>query len=347
MKNKSTNAAIFIPHLGCPHKCSFCDQNKTTKAINSVVGADFMSARDVREILESYAISLKQRKLTAQIGFFGGTFTALDWNYREELLVIANDYLKKYPEIFTGIRCSTRPDYIDEKILTQLKNYGVNALELGVQSMDEEVLKLNNRKHTSDDVRNSAKLIKSFGFELGVQMMTGLLGDTAEKSLYTADELIALKPVTARVYPTVILKGTLLGDLYERGEFETFSLEETVELCAEIYRRFVENNIKVIRLGLNISSKDEDRKKDIIGGNYGLQLGELCIGRYYFKKMLAFMQNCENKKFVVYTDRKNISKINGHKSENKIKLENLGYTYKIKEKQGADLEIEPLKRELF
>ena len=359
MKNKSTNAAIFIPHLGCPHKCSFCDQSKTTKAHNSVVGDAVLSVpterrglrslqnRDVREILESYAISLKQRKLTAQIGFFGGTFTALDWNYREELLKTANEYLKKHPEIFTGIRCSTRPDYVDEKILTQLKNYGVNAVELGVQSMCEEVLKLNNRKHTSDDVRNSAELIKSFGFELGVQMMTGLLGDTIEKSLYTADELIALKPVTARVYPTVILKGTLLGDLFERGEFETFSLEETVELCAEIYRCFTENNIKVIRLGLNISSKDEDRKKDIIGGNYGLQLGELCIGRYYFKKMLAFMQNTGAKKFVIHTDRKNISKINGHKSENKMKLENLGYTYKIKEKQDENMLIEPCEKNVF
>ncbi|MCL2637067.1 MAG: radical SAM protein [Oscillospiraceae bacterium] len=340
-KNKTTNAAIFIPHLGCPHTCSFCDQNKTTKAQNSV------TANDVREVLENYAVSLKQRNLTAQIGFFGGTFTALEWDYREELLRTANEYLKKESKIFTGIRCSTRPDYIDEKVLSQLKNYGVNAVELGVQSMDEEVLSLNNRRHTSEDVRKSAMLIKQFGFELGVQMMTGLLGDTPEKSLYTADELIALKPDTVRIYPAVILKGTMLGDLFERGEYETFTLEETVELCAEIYKRFTEKNIKIIRLGLNISSKDEEKKRNIIGGNYGLQLGELCIGRYYFKKMLTFMQNSNVRKFVIYTDRKNISKINGHKSENKIKFEKLGYTYKIKEKQGTDLEIEPCENNVF
>jgi histone acetyltransferase (RNA polymerase elongator complex component) len=331
--NKKTNAAIFIPHLGCPHTCSFCDQNKTTKAMNSV------SAKDVCEILESYVKSLKQRKLIAQIGFFGGTFTALDYNYREELLSTANKYLKKYPDIFTGIRCSTRPDYIDEKVLSQLKNYDVNAVELGVQSMDEEVLKLNNRKHSAEDVRRSAAMIKQFDFEFGVQMMTGLLGDTPEKSLNTTNELIALKPDTARVYPTVILKGTMLGDMFERGEFNTFSLEETIELCSEIYRRFIENNVKVIRLGLNISSKDSDRKKEIIGGNYGLQLGELCIGRYYFKKMVEIMQGSEAKKFCIYTDRKNISKVNGHKSENKKKLEKLGFIYKIKEKQGIDLEV--------
>jgi len=332
---KRTNAAIFIPHLGCPHKCSFCDQNQTTKAQNSV------SAKDVYDILESYATSLKQRGLTAQIGFFGGTFTALDWDYREELLSTANQYLRKYPEIFTGIRCSTRPDYINEKVLEQLRHYGVNAVELGVQSMDEDVLELNNRRHSSDDVRKSAELIKSFGFESGLQMMTGLLGDTAEKSLYTADELIKLKPDTARIYPTVILKNTMLGDLYESGKFKTFSLEETIVLCAEIYRRFTENNIKVIRLGLNISSKS-NLKNEIIGGNYGLQLGELCIGRYYFNRLLKFMQNSEAKKFHIYADRRNISKINGHKSENKLKLAELGYEFKIEEKQGADLEIEAL-----
>jgi len=219
----------------------------------------------------------------------------------------------------------------------------VNAIELGVQSMDEEVLRLNNRNHSSDDVRTAARLIKEFGFELGLQMMTGLYGDTPEKSMHTCDELIKLNPVTARIYPTVILKGTMLGDLYESGEYRTFTLEETVELCSEIYGRFAKHNIKVIRLGLNIS-KNSDLNIQIIGGNYGLQLGELCIGRYYYKRMLSFMKSCGSRsgKFRIYTDRKNISKINGHKSENKIKLEQMGFTYRIKSKDGADLEMEML-----
>ena len=325
----TTNAAVFIPHLGCPHKCSFCDQNKITKIEKSV------SAGDTAIILEKHAASLKNRGLTAQIAFFGGTFTALDRNYREELLITANEYLCKYPTVFTGIRCSTRPDCIDKPVLKQLKNYGVNAVELGAQSMDEGVLNLNNRGHNADDVRKSSELIKSFGFELGLQMMTGLYGDTIEKSLYTVDEIIKLKPDTVRIYPTVILKGTRLGDLFESGEYRTFSSDETIELCAEIYGRFTENNIKVIRLGLNCADGDK-----IIGGNYSLQLGELCIGRYYFKKMLFFMKNSEHKKFCIYTDKKNISKINGHKSENKLKLEQLGFSYKIKEKQGEDILIE-------
>jgi len=330
---RRTNAAIFIPHLGCPHTCSFCDQNKTTRAQNSV------GAKEVCDILDSYAVSLKQRGLTAQIGFFGGTFTALSPQYREELLSTANLYLEKHPELFKGIRCSTRPDYIDESVLKQLRAFGVNAVELGVQSMDEEVLNLNNRNHSAEQVRQSAKLIKDFGFELGVQMMTGLLGDTPLKSLNTADELIKLKPDTARIYPTVIIKGTLLGDLYERGEFKTFSLEETIELCAEIYRRFTENNIKVIRLGLNISSKS-DMKNEVIGGNYGLQLGELCIGRYYYNRMLEIMQKAlPCKCFLIYADKRNFSKINGHRSVNKIELQKQGFTYSLVEKQDIDMDI--------
>jgi histone acetyltransferase (RNA polymerase elongator complex component) len=332
---KKTNASIFIPHSGCPHKCSFCDQNQTTRAQNAI------GSENVRDILENYIVSLKQRGLVAQIGFFGGTFTALDWDYREELLKIANEYLLNHPDVFVGLRCSTRPDYINGEVLEQLSKYRVNAIELGVQSMDEEVLRLNNRNHSADAVRSAVRLIKSRGFETGVQMMTGLYGDTPEKSLYTADELIALQPDTARIYPTVILKNTLLGDLYERGEFTTFSLEETVVLCAELYARFVRNGIKVIRLGLNIS-KNSDLDIQILGGNYGLQLGELCIGRYYYRRMSEFMCGSGSAKFVIRTDKRNISKINGHKSENRIKLEKLGFTYKIKEKANADLEMEAL-----
>jgi histone acetyltransferase (RNA polymerase elongator complex component) len=318
MKNK-TNAAIFIPHLGCPHKCSFCDQNKITRFEKSV------NADDVSVILDRHVESLRKRNMAAEISFFGGTFTALDYNYRQELLSTANYYLKKHSDIFTGIRCSTRPDCIDEAALSQLKQHSVNAVELGAQSMDDEVLKLNNRGHNSEDVRKSAAMIKKFGFELGLQMMTGLLGDTSEKSLYTADELIALKPDTARIYPTVIIPGTQLAEI----NHETFSKEETIELCSEIYGKFTDAGIKIIRLGLNISSDSTP-------------IGELSIGRYYFKKMLNYMQSSGAKKFKVFTDRKNISKINGHKCENKLKLENLGFTYKIKEKQGADLEVVPV-----
>ncbi|MCL1789574.1 MAG: radical SAM protein [Oscillospiraceae bacterium] len=313
MKAK-TNAAIFIPHLGCPHQCSFCDQNKITKTAKSV------DLNDVSAILENHVASLQRRGLTAEIAFFGGTFTALEPDYREELLRIANQYLKKHGDIFKGIRCSTRPDYIDEYILEQLRAKGVTAIELGAQSMDDEVLAANRRGHTADDVRNACRLIRNYGFELGLQMMTGLYKDAPENSLYTADEIIKLRPDTARIYPTVIFPGTRLAEL----DYETFSEEETAELCGEIYGRFVRNHIRVIRIGLNYS---------------GNVIGELSISRYYYHKMLSFMKNSGSRKFKIFTDKRNISKINGHQCENKIKLEQLGFTYKIKEKKGTELEI--------
>ena len=313
---KKTNASVFIPHLGCPHECSFCNKNAITEQEKSV------SVYDVSSILEEHARSLKRRNKSAEIAFFGGTFTALDSRYREELLLIADKFIKQYPDLFDGIRCSTRPDYIDDEILSQLSEYHVTSIELGAQSMDDEVLAANNRGHNSEDVRKAAELIKAHrgGFELGLQMMTGLYKDTVQKSLYTADEIIRLKPDTVRIYPTVVFEGTEL----HRINHTPFTEEETIELCGEIYGRFVRNHIRVIRIGLNYS---------------GNVIGELSISRYYYHKMLSFMKNSGSRKFKIFTDKRNISKINGHQCENKIKLEQLGFTYKIKEKKGTELEI--------
>ena len=317
---KKTNASIFIPHLGCPHECSFCDKNAITEREKSV------TVTDVESILQSHAESLKRRGITAEIAFFGGTFTALPASYRAELLTTANRYINEFPDLFTGIRCSTRPDYIDVGILCELRDFGVTAIEIGSQSMDDEVLAANNRGHTADDVRDACRLIKSHGFELGLQMMTGLYKDTPAKSLFTADEFVKLSPDTVRIYPTEIFEGTRLFELAESVEsgYKTFTQEETVELCGEIYGKFVANNIRVIRIGLNYS---------------GNVIGELSIARYYYKRMSAFMESSGSNKFRVLTDKRNISKINGHKCENKRKLEAAGFTYRIKEKSGADLEI--------
>ena len=316
-KNKKTNASVFIPHLGCPHECSFCDKNAITQREKSVTAAD------VRSILEGHVQSLQRRGMTAEIAFFGGTFTALEEEYREELLSIAREYKIKHSGVFTGIRCSTRPDYVDESVLLQLQEYGVTAIEIGAQSMDDDVLIANNRGHTANDVRRAARLIKSYGFELGLQMMTGLYKDTPDKSLYTADELIRLCPDTVRIYPTVVFPGTRLAQLGHKP----FTEEETIELCGEIYGRFVKSGIRVIRLGLNYS---------------GNVIGERSISRYYFNRMRLFMESSGSTKFKVFTDKRNISKINGQKCENKIKLEQLGFTYKIKEKPNEDLEIHAL-----
>ena len=180
------------------------------------------SPEEVAALLASQAQVLESRDMKAEIAFFGGSFTAIKREYMTALLSAAGDALKKYPQAYDGIRCSTRPDAIDREILDILKDSGMTAVELGAQSMDDEVLAANDRGHTAQDVRNAAALIKEYGFSLGLQMMTGLYKDTPEKCLRTAEEFIALGADTVRIYPTVILSGTRLGELYLEGRYKSF-----------------------------------------------------------------------------------------------------------------------------
>ncbi|MBD5130835.1 MAG: radical SAM protein, partial [Ruminococcaceae bacterium] len=241
---KQTNLSIFIPHAGCPHMCSFCDQ----RSISGERSAP--SAEQVGTVLAEQAAHLSERGMSAEIAFFGGSFTAIPRDYMLELLDTAKAAVGRF-SVYSGIRCSTRPDCIDEEVVGILKRYGVTAVELGAQSMNDEVLLANDRGHTAEDVRRAAALIKQSGIELGLQMMTGLYKDTSERCLKTADEFIKLAPKTVRIYPTVIMKNTRLGELFARGEYDSFSFDETVELCAELLRKFERNGIRVIRLGLH------------------------------------------------------------------------------------------------
>ena len=183
-----------------------------------------------------------------EIAFFGGSFTAIDRQYMISLLKAAYKYVLSGK--VKGIRLSTRPDAINEEVLTILREYGVTAVELGAQSMSEKVLTANLRGHTAEDVRNSSKLIKQFGFSLGLQMMTGLYGSTPETDLFTAKEIISLEPDTVRIYPTVILEETRLGEFYKSGVYVPQSLEQSVELCAKLLKLFRQNNIEVKKLPL-------------------------------------------------------------------------------------------------
>lgn len=221
-----------------------------------------------------------------------------------------------------GIRCSTRPDFIDEEVLILLKSYGVTAIELGAQSMDDEVLRKNMRGHTADDVRNASALIKSFGIELGLQMMTGLYGSTPEKDICTAEEIIKLKPATVRIYPTVVLPDTYLARLYESGEYKVDTLDETVSLCARLVPMFGENGIKIIRLGLHAS---EDVKNNYLAGGYHESLGELVMS----ERMLQIVLKHDVGDYIVSINEKSISKLIGNKKRNIKALEKKGYRIKI------------------
>lgn len=275
--------------------------------------------------------------MTAEIAFFGGSFTAIPRGYMIELLEAANRAVKRFP-CYSGIRCSTRPDCISEEITELLRSYGVTAIELGAQSMSDEVLKANERGHTAEDVRRAARLIKESGIELGLQMMTGLYRDTLESCRYTADEFIRLDPQTVRVYPTVILKNTRLGELFERGEYNSFSFDETVDLCAELLRKFEQNNIRVIRLGLHASKEVE---RDMLGGVYHPALRETVESRVVLNELKKRLSALPKGDYTVYTDNKNISRTIGQKRGNIAALRSYGYNIEVRGRTGETLAIVP------
>ncbi len=322
---KKTNVSIFVPHAGCPHLCSFCDQRTISGSVKAP------DAGEVFELLKEQAPHLEERGMIAEIAFFGGSFTAIERDYMESLLTAADRALKKFP-VYKGIRCSTRPDCVDEGIVRVLKKYGVTAVELGAQSMRDEVLSANDRGHTAEDVRRAARLIGESGIELGLQMMTGLYRDTPERCLYTADQFIKLRPKTVRIYPTVILRNTKLGELFESGEYRSFSFEETVELCAMLHRKFTENGVRIIRMGLHASP---DVERDMLGGVYHPALREIVESRIFLEDLKRQLLGVKKGKHLVYTDPKNISKAVGQKKCNINALAELGYEVEFKPRQGV------------
>lgn len=327
---KHANISIFVPHEGCPNNCSFCNQ----KAISGQ--SKTSTEKDVFSAVET-AISHNIDPKNTEIAFFGGSFTAIEREQMVSLLTAAKCLLEKYR--FAGIRVSTRPDCIDKEVLSLLKNYGVTSIELGAQSMDDIVLFLNRRGHTADHVRNASKLIKDFGFSLGLQMMTGLYGSDFEKDYYTAREIIKLSPETVRIYPTVVLKNTYLGELFEKGEYLPPNAEKTAPFAAELLTEFENAGIKVIKLGLHAS---ETVEKDMIGGAYHPAFRELCEGYIFLKKMTDLLEKKDKSgNYTLYVAKKSISKAKGLNKRNEKALKNQGYCCKIKGKDFLDeFEIE-------
>lgn len=300
-KHRHSNIAVFIPHMGCPHTCSFCNQ----RSISSTVAAP--SAEEVRRTLEAACEKLPDGD--SEIAFFGGSFTAVDRDYMVSLLEAAQPFVKSGK--VRGIRCSTRPDCIDREILDILKSYGVTSIELGAQSMDDGVLSANGRGHTAEDVCRASALIKEYGFELGLQMMIGLYRSTPEKDMETARKIIALAPKTARLYPTVILKNTRLGELFQSGEYVPYSFDTAAEMCADMLEMFEAAGIRVIKLGLHAS---ETVEADILGGFYHPAFREICEGILFRREIERHTENGGS--YAVWVSPSAVSKAMGQKKCN-------------------------------
>lgn len=327
---KHINVALFVPDEGCPHRCSFCNQKTISGKTQRLTVSDIDLA--VKTALESADCN------KGEIAFFGGSFTAIDRNYMISLLERAKLYIDK--GLFAGIRISTRPDCISEEILGILKEYGVTSIELGCQSMSDRVLSLNNRGHSAKAVEDSAEKIKSYGFEFGVQMMTGLYGDDRDTAIETARRLIALRPDTARIYPTVVLENTELERLYKSGEYKPQTLDEAADLCSELLLMFHEADIRVIRVGLHSGGNVEE---GYVAGAYHPAFREICESRIYLRKVLSEIkrQGTPKGEITVTVGPSFVSMMAGQKKANTQKLREMGYILKIKQdKELKKYEIE-------
>ena len=331
---KHINIALFVVHKGCPHMCSFCNQRSISGSQKDV------TPDDVHAAAKTAIDSLTEGEAAGgEIAFFGGSFTMVEREYMLSLLKAAYEYVEK--GIFKGIRISTRPDGIDDEICRILKQYGVTAVELGAQSLDDRVLMLNERGHTAKQVEEACELLKKYGFETGLQMMTGLYGSKDSDSLETAEKIIALSPDTVRIYPTVVIKGTRLCELAEKGEFIPVGIEETVELCAKLIPMFENAGIKVIRVGLHSGGGVEE---GFAGGAYHPALRELCEGRIYFNSALEKLKEYGKGTYVLAVNKREISKMTGQKKQNLLKLKSLGFECSVEGREELEkYEIEAVK----
>lgn len=307
---KHSNISIFVPHLGCKQMCAFCNQ----RIISGTQKAP--TPDEVRNICADALKNCKEPNNT-EIAFFGGSFTAIDREYMISLLKTANEFIGEGK--FAGIRISTRPDCIDEDTLSLLMAYGVSAIELGAQSLDDKVLAANHRGHDSKTIEEAVDMIKWYGFEVGLQIMVGLYKSTLEIELANMKKVIALYPDTVRIYPTVILKGTHLADLFESGEYKTFDFESVVDICALMLVEFEKHGIRVIKCGLHAS---ETVEQDMIGGFYHAAFREICESRIFRTKINALCEDENELKISV--NPKDFSKACGHGKSNIVFFEKKG-----------------------
>ncbi len=327
---KHINIPIFVPHLGCPNDCSFCNQKKITGARTTV------TAKDVENIVKSHLATINSDLCEVEIGFFGGSFTGIEPKQQEELLGAAYKFLEKGK--ISGIRLSTRPDYIGETILDRLKKYGVTTVELGVQSMEDAVLKKNMRGHTAKDTILASELIKSYNIGLGHQLMLGLPGDTKETAIKTAKKSIELKPDCVRIYPTLVIRDTMLAHWYENGSYLPLTLKDAVNQCKEILKLLRQADINVIRMGL-LSSDNINPDADVLAGPYHPSFGELVESELLYDALCEQIAKISGKSIEISVNPRFVSTLVGCKKENIKRLKEVFSLRDIKIVQDESIKL--------
>ena len=321
--NKEYVIPVFVPHLGCPNDCIFCNQKSISGQKKNV------TKEEAKKIIDNFLKNIKDKDAKKEIAFFGGSFTGIDENVQEELLQVAYEYIEKGQ--VDSIRISTRPDYINKEILKRLKKYKVKTIELGVQSANDYILGRANRGHTFKDVEKASKLIRWYGFNLGHQMMVGLPESNRIDEINTAKALIKLKPKMVRIYPVLVIKGTKLEKEYNEGIYEPLSVVQAVETCKQLVRMFTDKKIEVIRVGLQNTDEicnPENKESEVVAGPFHPAFGQLVETSMWYDAIVEKIKklNVKVKEVQVTVNPIDANNVIGHKKENVIKLKD---TYEV------------------
>ena len=271
---KHYNIPIFLPELACPYRCVYCNQFSITG------NDDIVKPEDVKNIIDSHLASFKEENRFVEVAFFGGNFTGLPVKMQNDYLEVVQPYLDK--NLIHGIRCSTRPDYISFQRVKEIKHLGMRNIELGAQSTNDEVLKHCKRGHTYNDIVEASQIILSEGITLGLQMMIGLPYDSEEKDFQTARDIVNLGAKETRIYPCIVVKDTELETLYRNGDYKALSINEAVSRSSKLYSYFIENQVKVLRIGLHQS--DELDKEGYVAGPYHKNFAEMVFSHIWKEK---------------------------------------------------------------
>ena len=304
------NIPIFIPHMGCPHQCVFCNQR-------SISGCMEFDEAQVDKIVQS-ALSTMAEEDEIEIAFFGGSFTGIDQALMIRLLDRAQRYVAEGR--IQSIRLSTRPDYISPEILEILSRYSVKHIELGLQSMDDTVLASCKRGHTREQAMDACRAVVDAGFSLTGQMMIGLPNAIPESEAETAKIICDLGAESARIYPTVVFADTALCEMMQRGSYTPLTLREAVERSAEVLRVFEESGVRVIRIGLCASENLADPATALAGANHPA-LGELVRSELYYQKLRKLLSGAPAPVQTVYIPARELSVAIGQHRQNLLRLQ--------------------------